>query len=236
MKAGVLAGGKGTRLKKIFPNIPKSMIKIGGIPLIHRSVKILLEAGIDQIGIVVPKNDKSIEQSFRDFFKKDIDLLFIEGKGINTITDFFQLQSHISNSSFFVLMGDVLFLKRDFLRFKSFCIEKTDSSVVTAVTKFATIQNAVSVLCKNDHILDIDRKLKDKNLISAGIHYFPPTVFKWKSVYLNGGGTSITGFMKLLMQKEYRIYPFLFQTVIDINRLYEYQLAVKHSQYFMNDI
>lgn len=235
MKAGILAGGKGTRLKKLIPDIPKSMIEIGNIPLIHRTIKILSEAGANQIVIVVPKNNKSIKQSFKHFHKKNISLLFIEGKGISTIIDFFLLQDYISISPFFVLMGDILFLKQDFLEFKVYCVEKVDT-IVTGVTKFVTSQNSVSILYKNGHILDMGRGLKDKNLVSAGIHYFPLTVFKWKNMYLNSGGTSITGFMRFLMQKGYGIYPFFFHTVIDINRPYEYHLALKYSQTFLDDV
>lgn len=232
MKASILAGGKGTRLRKLFPNIHKSLIELGGLPLIHRTAKILLKAGINQIMIITPKDDDSIEQSFKHFPIKNTNLLFNKGRSINTITDFFLLQNFTSNEPFFALMCDILFLEEDFFRFKSYCIEKIKvGEMATAVTEFSTSQNSVSVLCKKGFVSDMGRKIKDKKWVSAGIHYFPPTIFKYKKEYLEGGGTTITGFMKFLMQKGFRIHCFPFHTVIDINTPYEYSLAIK---YFFN--
>jgi choline kinase len=234
MKAGILAGGKGIRLRKLFPSTHKSLIKIGGIPLIHRTIKILSQSGIDQVMIVIPKGDTSIRESFKQFSEGNVKLLFTEGKSINTITDFFLLQDFVSDEFFFVLMCDILFFKEDFFRFKSYCIEKIKSNEVsTAITNFVTSKNSISILCKNGLVVDMGREIEDKKWISAGIHYFPSAIFEYKEEYLKDGGTTITGFMRLLMRKGFKIFCFPFSVAIDMNTPYEYSLAIK---YFSNII
>lgn len=52
MKAFLLAAGKGSRISKNIPNIPKCTLDVGGRPLIRKTVDMLLENGIDVTVIV----------------------------------------------------------------------------------------------------------------------------------------------------------------------------------------
>lgn len=49
MKAILLAAGRGTRISRVIKEIPKSTLPIDGIPLIRRSVSMLLEKNIKPI-------------------------------------------------------------------------------------------------------------------------------------------------------------------------------------------
>ena len=53
MKALILAAGYGRRLQPITNEIPKSMVKVNGIPLLVNALNNLKECDIDEIGIVV---------------------------------------------------------------------------------------------------------------------------------------------------------------------------------------
>lgn len=52
MKAFILAAGKGSRISKYLPNIPKCTVDVGGQPLIRQTVEMLLNNGIDPTVIV----------------------------------------------------------------------------------------------------------------------------------------------------------------------------------------
>lgn len=52
MKAFLLAAGKGSRISKNIPNIPKCTLDVGGRPLIRQTVEMLLENSIDVTVIV----------------------------------------------------------------------------------------------------------------------------------------------------------------------------------------
>lgn len=53
MKALVLAAGFGKRLRPITDTIPKSMVEVGGKPLLVNALDNLIDCGIGEIGIVV---------------------------------------------------------------------------------------------------------------------------------------------------------------------------------------
>jgi MurNAc alpha-1-phosphate uridylyltransferase len=53
MKAMILAGGLATRLKPLSDHTPKALVRFNGVPLLHRVVNNLLEAGIEAIVVNV---------------------------------------------------------------------------------------------------------------------------------------------------------------------------------------
>ena len=52
MRALILAAGFGTRLGSLTQEIPKSLVEVGGIPIIDRSISKLMEIGITEIPVV----------------------------------------------------------------------------------------------------------------------------------------------------------------------------------------
>ena len=66
MKALILAGGRGKRLRPLTDKIPKPLILINNLPLIERSVKYLKKFGINDIIICSGYKSKQIE----NFLKK----------------------------------------------------------------------------------------------------------------------------------------------------------------------
>ncbi|WP_077619687.1 NTP transferase domain-containing protein [Bacillus sinesaloumensis] len=58
MKAILLAAGKGTRISRMIEDIPKSILSIDGIPLLRRTVLMLLERDIKPVVCVGYRDDK----------------------------------------------------------------------------------------------------------------------------------------------------------------------------------
>jgi L-glutamine-phosphate cytidylyltransferase len=53
MRGIILAAGKGSRLNGSAGDLPKCLVKIGGLTLVERQVRLLRDAGIDDIAVVV---------------------------------------------------------------------------------------------------------------------------------------------------------------------------------------
>ena len=62
MKAFILAAGKGSRISKYLPNIPKCTVDVGGKPLIKKTVEMLLHNGIETT-VIVGYRHKEIERA-----------------------------------------------------------------------------------------------------------------------------------------------------------------------------
>lgn len=66
MKAIILAAGKGERLRSVEPDVPKPMVRIKGIPVLHTTVCHLREHGMDEIVITAGYKAEVIQKYFRE--------------------------------------------------------------------------------------------------------------------------------------------------------------------------
>jgi len=52
-EAVIIAGGKGTRVSKLFPDIPKPLIPIDGVPIIERQILQMKKYGVEKFYITI---------------------------------------------------------------------------------------------------------------------------------------------------------------------------------------
>ncbi|MDR3083635.1 MAG: glucose-1-phosphate thymidylyltransferase [Streptomyces sp.] len=66
MKALVLAGGSGTRLRPFSYSMPKQLIPIANTPVLEYVVRNILDLGVNEIGIIVNSRDNEIPEVLGD--------------------------------------------------------------------------------------------------------------------------------------------------------------------------
>jgi dTDP-glucose pyrophosphorylase len=78
MRALVMAGGFGTRLRPLTDELPKPMLPVGDRPLLEVIVRRLHEAGIRHVSISRHYKGDRIEQHFGDGRRFDVDIQYVD--------------------------------------------------------------------------------------------------------------------------------------------------------------
>ncbi|MDX2272204.1 MAG: sugar phosphate nucleotidyltransferase [Cyanobacteriota bacterium] len=65
-KAVIPAAGRGTRLRPATRLLPKELLPIGNVPMIHRAVNELVRGGIDQIALIISPAKASVWDYFAE--------------------------------------------------------------------------------------------------------------------------------------------------------------------------
>jgi glucose-1-phosphate thymidylyltransferase len=109
MKAIVLAGGKGTRLRPITYNTPKQLIPIANRPVLHYVLTRLQEVGIKEVGMIIaPETGDQIKQAVaRDDWDFEVTYITQEeplglAHAVQAARDF------LADESFIMCLGDNL--------------------------------------------------------------------------------------------------------------------------------
>lgn len=110
MKAVIMAGGKGTRLKEITKDeIPKPMAKINNKPILEHQIDRLFENNIKEIIIIIGHLGNKIKEYFKDGKKFGVNISYIEEKQpLGTAGAFYFLKDLI-DEDFILIFGDIIF-------------------------------------------------------------------------------------------------------------------------------
>ena len=103
----ILAAGMGRRMKGEIGKTPKSMIRIGGKPLIERNIEYMLEAGLRRIAIVVGY-EKSRFTYLPQRYRGKVELVENpEYSSSNTVTSLWCARGYLGEDCW-IVMADIL--------------------------------------------------------------------------------------------------------------------------------
>jgi len=108
VKAIILSGGMGKRLRPITDYVPKSLVPVDNIPLIDWQIKYFKKFGVTDLVICAGHLSQSLTSHLesKDF---GINVQYsIEKKPLGTGGAIKQAQKYIEDESFFVINGDVI--------------------------------------------------------------------------------------------------------------------------------
>ena len=109
MKAIILAGGRGKRLRPITDKIPKPLIPINNKPLIELTIKYLKKYGITEIIISSGYKSNLIEKFLRKKNNFGCEIIFsIEKTPLGTGGAIKKALRYVDEESFLVLNGDII--------------------------------------------------------------------------------------------------------------------------------
>ena len=105
-----MAGGRGTRIAELFPDIPKPLIPVDGMPILEREIRSLASQGFNDLILTVSYLAYKIMAYFGDgsLFGVKIDY-FVEETPLGNAGALFQLKDKIGDEPFFLLNADAAF-------------------------------------------------------------------------------------------------------------------------------
>ena len=168
MKAIVLAGGRGKRLRPITDKIPKPLIPINNMPLIERSIKYLKKYGITEIIISSGYKSNKMELFLKKKKNFGCKIIFsVEKTPLGTGGAIKKALKHIDDESFLVLNGDIV-TNIDLRKI----LKKPNTIAANELkTKFGTMD------IKNNKILKFNEKKDVTNVwMNPGIYHLSKNV------------------------------------------------------------
>lgn len=180
MQAIILAGGKGTRIASVVPDLPKPMIKIGDKPFLDILIEYLYLQGVEQFYLSIGHLAHVIIDYFathrlHDHLKFNIEteLLGTGGAILDTIRKL-NIKSNVQN--IMILNGDSFNLFEAKTFFEHHIKNNNDITILTKKVPDATRYG--KVLTKNNLISSFTEKgTAGEGRINAGIYIIKTTLF-----------------------------------------------------------
>ncbi len=169
MKAIILAGGRGKRLRPITDYVPKPLIPIKNIPIIEWQIKYLKKFGITEVIICSGYKTKMIE-NYLNNKKLGIKITFsIEDKPLGTGGAIKKAGKKIKDKSFLVINGDTI----TNIDLKKVMKKENSIASIQLRTKFGILQT------EQNKIIKFDEKKEIMDLwMNAGIYHLNKETIK----------------------------------------------------------
>ena len=196
MKAVILAGGKGTRVRPLTYMLPKPMVPIAERPIMSFLLDLLKKHNFNEVMVTVGYMANTIEDHYKNGADYGMQIAYsLEGKmeegeivpiglgsagGLKKVQDY----SGFFDEPFLVICGDALI---DIDLTEAMEYHKRNNAVATVICKEVPKEEVykygVVVTDEHNHVLSFQEKPKveeaKSNIINTGIYIFNPEVFDY---------------------------------------------------------
>lgn len=183
MKVVIMAGGRGTRIAELFPDIPKPLIPVDGIPILEREIRSLASQGFKDLILTVGYLADKIIAYFGDGSQLGVKIdYFVEETPLGNAGALFQLREKIDEEPFFLLNADAAF-DVDFNRMLDY--HKKHGGLVTLFThpNSHPYDSGLIIADKDGNVekwlsKEDERPQWYNNRVNAGLHMIDPKVLE----------------------------------------------------------
>ena len=187
MKTVIMAGGKGTRISTMFPDIPKPLIPIKNIdgvekPVLEWEIRSLVAQGFDDIILTVSYMHEKIQNYFGDGESVGAKIeYFVEDTPLGNAGALFKMRSALGSEPFLLLNADAVF-DIDFKRFVRWHHDHTEALVSLFTHPNSHPYDSGLIIAEEDSSVSSWLTKEDarpewyKNRVNAGLHVIDPVV------------------------------------------------------------
>ncbi len=174
MKAVIMAAGRGSRLMPLTENVPKSLVKVNGVPMLELMLKQLKSAGITEVVIIV-HHLKGEVMNYCEGSPLGMRVTCVEQTEMKGTGDaVLHAEPYIKDEKFLCVAVDSLFetslLKK---------LMETRGEGVIACRRVEDPRRYGVLAIDGEQVIDIIEKPQDppSNLVNFSVYVFPHAIF-----------------------------------------------------------
>jgi len=232
MKAVILSGGFGTRLKPYTGAIPKPLLPIGDKALLEVQIEQLCKSGFDEIFLCTNYKSRYIENFFGDGSNYGVKLVINkENEPLGTAGPLSLIREHL-DEPFLVINGDILTKVNFHHMYDQACAY---DSVMTIGTKvIVTPSRFGNIFFDGDYITGVEEKPNLTSTIIAGIYVITPKVLDYIPAGVKFGMDALI--LALLENRQRITHYAISEYWLDIGKIEDYTEAQHiYEEHFKDD-
>lgn len=177
MKAVILAGGLGKRLRPFTEVIPKPLMPLGEKAILEIQIERLKEFGFTEIFLATNYKSEYIENFLGNGDRYGVKLSVSKEKiPLGTVGPIWLIKDQL-RETFLLMNGDILTLL-NFSRFYEFAVTK-DTLLTVAIKKEIVPFSFGNIFYNGDYVTDIEEKPDIETNILAGIYVLKPGIMEF---------------------------------------------------------
>ncbi len=221
VKAVIMAGGFGSRLRPLTEDVPKPMLPVGGRPLMEHAINQLRLAGIKQVHVTTHYMQHKIAEYFGNGEAFGLEINYVpEEQPLGTAGALGLM--NLPAEPVLVINGDII-TRVDFRAMLNYHREhKADMTI--AVRQYSLQIPYGVVECEGPDVSCVNEKPRYTFLVNAGIYLLEPSSYKY--IPTNGVRFDMTDLIQGLIQNRRTVISFpIMEYWLDIGQIEDYEKA-----------
>jgi len=210
MKALILSGGRGTRLRPITHTSAKQLVPIANKPILFYALEAMAEAKIHEVGVVVGDTKREIQEAVGDGARWGLHVTYIEQEEPLGLAHAVKIADpFLGNEPFVMYLGDNLL--KDGIRslVEEFMRLRPNSQILLA--RVRDPQRFGVAELRDGRVVSLEEKPAHpkSDLALVGVYMFDKTIFEAVHAIKPSqrGELEITDAIQYLIDKGYRVHP-----------------------------
>ena len=234
MNFAIIAAGEGQRLKSEGIDIPKPLVRINNIPMLERLLDIISRQNPDSISIIINEEAKEVYDFLSNHNLRSKINLKVKSTE-SSLHSLYELKSFLHGQPFCLFTTDTIFSESEFNSFIDFTQKTKDYDGILGITEFIDDEKPLYVeLNKAKLITHFDDEKNHSSFVTGGIYYFTSALYNEIDETIKNNYKRLRNFLKLLIEKKYRLQGFVFSQIIDVDHLEDIKTAEKFLEFERN--
>ena len=210
MKGLILSGGSGTRLRPITHTSAKQLIPVANKPVLYYAIEAMVDAGIEDIGIIVGDTKAEIKEAIADGSEWGIDVTYIEQEAPLGLAHAVKVaKNFLGDDDFVMFLGDNLIKDGITSLIREFEDRRPNAQILLAKVKDPTMFG-VAELSDGKVVRLIEKPKKPpSDLALVGVYMFDKNI--WEAIDnikpSQRDELEITDAIQYLLEKGYIVEP-----------------------------
>jgi mannose-1-phosphate guanylyltransferase/phosphomannomutase len=180
MKAVIMAGGFGTRLRPLTMDLPKPMAPMVNRPMMEHIVRLLKAHGVQEMVVLLFHQAEAISNYFGDGAKHGVSMEYIRPEADYGTAGAVGMARHLLKEPFLVISGDLL-TDFDLSKAMEFHQQKKATATITLTRVSNPLEYGIVITEPDGRIVRFLEKPTwgqvFSDTINTGIYYFQPEIF-----------------------------------------------------------
>ncbi|MGB9756662.1 MAG: glucose-1-phosphate thymidylyltransferase [Candidatus Bathyarchaeales archaeon] len=180
MKALVLSGGKGTRLRPLTFTTAKQLIPVANKPILGYVLDHVAQTGIKDVGVIIaPETGQDVKNYVKDGAAWNINVTYIPQEPLGLAHAVKTAQNFLGKDNFIMCLGDNLIGKGFNALIQKFENENLDALILLKEVEDPT-RFGIALLDEKDNVVKLVEKPKTppSNLALVGVYIFSNKIHK----------------------------------------------------------
>ncbi len=225
MKFAIIAAGEGSRLTQEGAPLPKPLIKLNGISMIDRLIRIFIRNGAESIVIII-NNQSQLVKDHLVKLSKEYPLELVIKDTPSSMHSFYELTSYLSGSKFCLTTVDTIFREDEFKSFIE-AFKNSNNDGYMAVTDF--IDDEKPLYISTNSIMDItgfyDERKPETKYISGGIYCLTSSALNVLEECITNNISRMRNFQRELIKHKLELKAYPFSKIIDVDHVEDIRKA-----------